>query len=136
MCLKGTEMSTLIRDNIQNVINTYEYNIHRIEELNKLSTDLTHEIEWSNCSASEGYKLYKEYQNVLRERRECKNENDSLRPLYNFLEPKKKILDQLSQCIGECRKNDEVIGRRQYRPRVKNEIRSRVNKVMKEVVNF
>lgn len=136
MCLKGSELSVAIRDNMQSILDTYDSNYKRIGELDLLQEDLLHEIEWSNCDIVKGYKLYKELQDVRRERRDRKDENDSLKPLYDLIEPKKKMLEQLNQCIGECRKNDESIGRRVYKPRIKVEIKDRVNDFKKNVVNF
>lgn len=136
MCIKGYESTVTIRNNIKSVIDTYENNYTRIGELDLLQEDLLHEIEWSCCNVVDGFKLYKELQEVRRERRDRKNENDSLKPLYDLLEPKKKMLEQLNQCIGECRKNDEAISRRSYIPRIKTEIKEKVNIVMRNVVNI
>lgn len=136
MYLKGSELSESIRDAIKSVIDTYEYNYQRIGELDDLKSDLEHEVEWSNYNVVEGYKAYKELQNMFRERRERKNENDSLKPLYDLFESKKKLIDQLNQKVGECRKNDEALSRRKYHPRVKTEIKDKVNEVMRNVISL
>lgn len=62
-----------------------------IDEADKRQTDLLHEIENNNFSASEGYCKAKELQELRRQRRKLKNEYAVLEPLYTYLNNNKKL---------------------------------------------
>lgn len=107
---KTREFLTFARD----VISRFEGDQARQAELESETQDLLHYIELSpNMNAAQGYSLYRKLANIRRERRDCKNEIDLLKPLYDYLSDK-KVINDLSQIQGKCSASKQSISRRQY----------------------
>lgn len=61
-----------------------------------------------------GYDMYKRVREIRRERRVCKNENELLRPVVNFLEQNPSIISDLERLQGSCQRLKETIDDRHY----------------------
>ena len=71
---KINEMVTLF----ENMDKRYQELFKQLSLIDKEKTDLEHYIEFNKLNASEGWKAFKSLQNVLRQRREIKNEIEAI----------------------------------------------------------
>ena len=95
----------------------YEENARRLEEYHQQEQDLLHYAELAdNLNARDGYTYYNKLREMRRVRRECKNENELLKPVVEFLSSpaSKDFLNQLSQMQGRCRNAKTTISQRMY----------------------
>lgn len=69
---------------IDYITKTYPENYDRIGELDKELCDIQHIIEFTPLDIQRGFRLAKQTQEVRKERRVLKNENEVLKPLYDF----------------------------------------------------
>lgn len=98
----------------RDVISRYEGNVRRQKELEDQTQDLLHAIELSpRQNAANGYKMYQKLFDVRNERRQCKNEIDLLKPLYDYLADK-RVINDLTQIQGKCNTSKQNISHRQY----------------------
>lgn len=101
-------------DFARSAVTRYEENERRWQEYDQETQDLLHVIELSdNLNASKGYDMYRRLAAVRRERRQCKNEMDLLKPVYDFFADKQTI-NQLAQVQGKCRACKETVDSRSY----------------------
>ena len=101
-------------DFARSAVTRYEENERRWQEFDQETQDLLHVIELSdNLNASKGYDMYRRLAAVRRERRQCKNEMDLLKPVYDFFADKQAI-NQLAQVQGKCRACKELVDSRSY----------------------
>lgn len=101
-------------DFARSALTRYEENERRWQEYDQETQDLLHVIELSdNLNASKGYDMYRRLAAVRRERRQCKNEMDLLKPVYDFFADKQTI-NQLAQVQGKCRACKELVDGRSY----------------------
>ena len=99
---------------IKGMLSRYEGNKARIFEIEAELNDIEHYMEIGNYKkVSEGYKLYRKLAELRRERRECKNENDLLWPVYQHFHAT-EVLNKLGIVQGECGKLKETIDGRVY----------------------
>ena len=99
---------------VRSAVTRYEENERRWQEYDQETQDLLHVIELSdNLNASKGYDMYRRLAAVRRERRQCKNEMDLLKPVYDFFSDKQTI-NQLAQVQGKCRVCKEAVDSRSY----------------------
>lgn len=93
----------------------YEENERLREECDAQTQDLLHFIEMSdNLNAANGYGAYKKLAEVRRTRRACKNENDLLKPFYDYYMAHRDMESQLARIQGGCRTTKEAIGNKRY----------------------
>lgn len=92
----------------------YEGNAQQEENANLETQDLLHFMELSdNLGVSEGFKAYRKMREVRRVRRDAKNENELLLPVYNFL-VRTDFVSQLQRVLGDLRVRQELVRKRQY----------------------
>lgn len=92
----------------------YQGNLQVQEDTNLARQDLLHCIELSdNMRVADGFKMYRKLREVSRVRRDAKNENDLLQPLYEFL-AQTDFESRLRRVLGDTRTRAEVVGKRQY----------------------
>lgn len=92
----------------------YEGNAQQEENANLETQDLLHFMELSeNLGVSEGFKAYRKMREVRRVRRDAKNENELLLPVYNFL-ARTDFVSQLQRVLGDLRARQELVSKRQY----------------------
>jgi hypothetical protein len=105
------------------VNSTYELNLSVINQCDREIVDLEHEIELApDMNASEGYKAYKELRDVRRKRRTAKEENELLKDTYEFFQQNNQFRNKVTQIQGTTRKVFESQQRREYMPRVRNDL--------------
>lgn len=99
---------------IKDMVNRYDGNKFRLQQIEAELEDLLHYIEISgNKPVSDGYKLYRKIAELRRERRACKNENDLLWPVYSHFHAT-QVLPKLEMVQGECSKVKEAVDGRVY----------------------
>ena len=92
----------------------YQGNLQVQEDTNLERQDLLHCIELSdNMRVADGFRMYRKLREVSRVRRDAKNENDLLQPLYDFL-TQTDFESRLRRVLGDTRTRAEVVGKRQY----------------------
>ena len=109
----------------QNVINTYEYNKDEIKRIEEELQDIEHEIELSpSKDMYSGYKLYREIRDLRTERRRCKDENQLLEEMYNFLQDpqSQKFKNRIQQIQGNSAKVIKAQENRTYTPKQRNDL--------------
>ena len=107
----------------------YEYNYKMVGECDYKTQDILHEIEMLNYDVFRGFKIYKELQATRQTRRQCKDENELLDPIYNYI-------SSLQNCEGKLRKVSEKTidanncrERKSYHPRIKTEMENAFKKL-------
>lgn len=111
-----------------NVPRIYEMNEEYIHQCDKESGDLQHFIELTSFNASEGYKLAKELKENRTRRRECKDQNMLLKPLYDLVKKHHHILKDIRKCISDIQKVENTMDNRTYTPRVRTEMQEAFQK--------
>lgn len=104
---------------------TYEYNLKNLTDLDMELQDLQHEIELSTFTASAGYKLAKELKKVRQERRKVKDENDTMKFLYDYLIVNanyKTMPNDFNRVRNEIKKENEKKNNRFYIPRIRTDM--------------
>lgn len=103
---------------LKEVKGIYEENeIIRRESDDKI-LDLLHYAELhENLNASAGFRVYKLMADVRRERRRCKNENELLEPLLEFVKANPKLLNDVGTLLGRLRGTKRCIDQRVYTTR-------------------
>ena len=120
MCKEKDRICNMISE-FDQTIQTYEYNVERIQYLEDLENDLRHEISLGKKRGTvEGYKLYDLQRDTLIERYERRDQNDRLKPLYDILKQNKGLKKELTKAQSEVNKIVKQHERRAYKPRVLN----------------
>jgi hypothetical protein len=121
---KGEELVETLIVTLNDIKNTYNYNFQNVNDLDKESQDLEHEIELSTFSSVAGYKLAKELQRVRRERRKLKNENETLQLLNEYFnDPRfKNLINDLCNIKGKIRKVQDNQANRLYTPKIRKDL--------------
>lgn len=85
--------------------------------------DILHTMEMVNLNASEGFRLYKELQRVLQERRKYKDEIEMLKPISMLSKSKYKRsnFDRTIEEVGKVRRDQPL---RKYSMRVRTDLQS------------
>lgn len=118
--MSGEKVSLLI-EILQDIKKTYEYNQALIEEKEKETQDLLHEIELGNFDARRGGRLAKELKNVRQERRRAMDENITLKILYEYFEGK-PLLKDLQRMQGEITREAGKLSTRVYTSRIRKDL--------------
>ncbi len=123
MC-KSLEFATTLIDTITNIKETYEFNFKNVNDLDRETQDLEHEIELSEFDVYKGYELAKEFQRVRQERRRLNDENSTLKFLQDYFESPnfKKMVSELQKIRGNIKKEQEKLDNRLYTPRIRNDL--------------
>lgn len=117
-----------VRDVFVNYPKRFEENEEGLKRCDQETQDLLHVIEFSNFSASEGYRLARELQEVRRLRREIKNEQEVLQPIVKDFLKYGKITDKnISKTIGDIRSIESKQERRTYTMRVRTDLQEKVS---------
>lgn len=102
----------------RDVLERYNGNERVLKDMEAQETDIIHYVELSDTLKSrEAYKVYAKLRDTLRQRRDAKNENDLLLPLYECLMKNPDIVNQLNKALGNTRTKAEVISKRKYSAR-------------------
>ena len=91
----------------------FQYNNERVSELDVETQDILHFIEMSGTTRGRA-NVYKRLEKIRQERRQCKNENDMLKPVYEWIEKNTGSINSLNGAKGSCRKVKDVVTKRMY----------------------
>lgn len=116
-----------IRDAIKNYPTKYTDNLDRIKKIEFEIQDLLHLIEFTKFNASDGYKITKRIQELRKERRILKDENEQLNHVHPILKIWRDRLHQLDNAIGNIRKTKSNNSKRRYRCRVRKDLENKIN---------
>lgn len=98
----------------RSVLLRYEENQRLQSDLETETQDMLHYMEMhDNMNAVMGNEMYKKLREIRRRRRDCKNEIELLKPVYDYLSDK-TVINALSKIQGQCRASKETIGLRSY----------------------
>jgi len=100
-------------DFINNVKRRFQYNNERVSELDIETQDILHFIEMSGTTRGRA-DVYKRLEKIRQERRQCKNENDMLKPVHDWIEKNTGSINALNGAKGSCRKVKDVVANRMY----------------------
>ncbi len=99
---------------IRSIISRYNENLILQEDAEAKEQDIRHFIEMANNLSDDEKKIiYAKLSNTLQDRRQCKNENEIIRPLYDFVADK-NLLNRLSQIQGAVGSVKKTISNRTY----------------------
>jgi len=122
MCL-GEKVVTNMLNQINTVVETYENNLLLIDQREKETQDLLHELELSNLTPVLSLRLMKNLKEARVDRRRRKDENETLEPLYILV---KKEYPKLKETLAKSHKTITLSKKRQearsYFPRVRNDL--------------
>lgn len=122
MCLAEKVVIDML-NSIKTVIETYENNRLLIDQREKETQDLLHELELSNLTPLQSLRLMRNLKEARMDRRKMKDENDTLEPLYNLLT---KEYPKLKESLAKSHKEIIVKKNRQeariYYPRVRSDL--------------
>ena len=110
---------------LNDVIRKYENNVERIKQLEETLTDVEHEIELGkNQDMYHGYLLYKQIKELRMERRQCKDENQLLQDMYEYVksQPGQSFKTKIQSIQGSSMKVYDAQSKRTYTPRQLNNL--------------
>ena len=104
---------------IDYITKQFEANYKLIGELDKQLCDLQHEIEFTPFDVQRGYKLAKQVQDLRRQRREAKDDNEVLYRMQEYLNKgnSRSFVVGFAASLGKAKKRSEVLPDRKYAPR-------------------
>ena len=104
---------------LKSITNLYEYATEQIEQEQKLTQDLLHQIEFCN-DHKQRYKLSTQLHYCRQRRRYFKDIIEEITPIYNIInkDNTKVFMGYLSNALGEVRKSEKYHKDRTYYPRV------------------
>lgn len=115
------EHVSVIIKTLADIKKTYEYNSSFIEEKEKETQDLLHEIELGKFDYKRGNKLARALKSVRQERRKAMDENAGLKLLYDYFE-EKPIIKDLQRLQQDIAKEINKLSNRTYSPRVRDDL--------------
>lgn len=94
----------------------YEFASEEAVRCEQETQDILHYVELGgDLNAMKGFKAYKTLADARRRRRICKNEMETLEPIYRYLlDTDPKLPDKLAKIQGDCRKEKDQIKARAY----------------------
>ncbi|MCT1575671.1 hypothetical protein M3E13_15505 [Oceanobacillus kimchii] len=116
-----------VREAIRELPKLYGDNLDQIERLEQERLDLMHYMELVDLNARDGFKAYKQMQDVLRKRRVLKDQNEELKHVVPVLKSMKGKLKDLDMAVGGVRKSKEGLKVRVYRCRRRNDLEMVIN---------
>lgn len=120
-----SQYSTTIAAMYKDVIATYEKNAETIKRIDRELVDIEHAIELGpSQNAYQGYLLYKQIRELRIERRACKNANELMKDMYEYLrsKPAQEFKSQMQQLQSGANKLQEVQEHRVYTPRERHDL--------------
>lgn len=119
------QYSTTIITIFQDATKKYERNQELIKQYEDELNDLYHEAELSSPKDMyHGYLLYKEIREIRIKRRQCKEENEMLRDMYEYFntQPAQAFKTKLQSIQGNSVKLQTTQENRTYTPRQRNDL--------------
>ena len=116
--------STIIQI-FKDVTTNYEYNLARIKQIEEELNDLNHEIELSPPKDMyKGYVLYKNIRDLRVERRQCKEEVELMKDMYEYFTGQygQQFKSKIQSIQGNSVKLRATQEARIYKPRQRNDL--------------
>lgn len=114
-------------DTLSNVEDEWANLYSEIGKADQEISDLLHEIELTDFSAEEGYRLSNELKKVRTRRRDMKNEQEKLKHLKEFAEKNKGLKSSIYRTIATIKKTEEYQKDRVYSPRIRTDLKLNEN---------
>jgi hypothetical protein len=92
---------------------------NKVGKCNEKEGDLKHEIENFRLDVFKGFELYKEFHKLRKYRRVLKNQQEMLKPLFEWVKTNKNMLISLYKVKTEMAKQKELHENWVYKPRSK-----------------
>lgn len=120
---KPSEYITEFLNFITEAKSQYNFCSEEVNKQDKLTQDYLHSLELDNLKCGERSKLATKLAINRKDRRYYKDRVEELEPIVKlFEEPQhKKVLDKLTQALGQTRRTESYHKDRVYVPRVLNE---------------
>lgn len=103
---------------LREVEQTYNLYVEYQKEQENLTQDLLHKLELENLKENEKRKLATQLRINRKDRRYFKDKVEELSPIYNFIFENKKVFNNLTNILGEVRKQEKYHENRRYFPKV------------------
>lgn len=115
---RAKEYANNLKQTIQNIEDEYNMQINNLSKIDKAINDIEHIIECKNFNILKGYMLANIIKSLRLERREIKNEIETLLILkgYNNI-----TLNTISNAINKIKEKEVKQKTRQYRPKILTE---------------
>lgn len=114
MCI-AIELSSDLRDTVNTIRKTNNELNKELSQIDKLITDIKHEIEFGKFDVFRGYKKFKQLQEALHKRRIIKDEVELIEPLIRYTGSIEKSVDKVYTAVVNKELNFK---NRKYTPRV------------------
>ena len=117
--------STTVISIFQDTIKKFEHNQELIKQYEDELTDLYHECELASPKDMyKGYLIYKEIREIRIKRRQCKEENELLRDMYDYFktQPAQAFKTQMQKLQGNSVKLQNTQESRTYVPRQRDDL--------------
>ena len=120
---KPSEYITEFLNFITEAKSQYNFCSEEVNNQDKLTQDYLHSLELDNLKCGERSKLATKLAINRKDRRYYKDRVEELEPIVKFFEEPqhKKVLDKLTQALGQTRRAESYHKDRVYVPRVLNE---------------
>lgn len=120
---KSSEYITEFLNFITEAKSQYNFCSEEVNNQDKLTQDYLHSLELDNLKCGERSKLATKLAINRKDRRYYKDRVEELEPIVKFFEEPqhKKVLDKLTQALGQTRRAESYHKDRVYVPRVLNE---------------
>jgi len=123
-------------DILKDIKDTYDFNYSNINDLDKETQDLEHEIEIGQYDSKKGYKLVKEFRRVRQERRKLSDENTTLKFLYEYFSNQKTMLQDLYDIRGSIKRESDFMVNRLYTPKIRNDLTIPIRELPSNITNI
>jgi hypothetical protein len=100
---------------LESLSNRYAYNSNLQQSCENDQEDLLHEIELgADKNAYDGYRIYNKIREVRNIRRTCKDENEILQPIVDYLKRNQQLFADLDKLHKVCNGKMVVLSKRKY----------------------
>ncbi|MFW5437096.1 hypothetical protein [Paenibacillus apiarius] len=84
--------------------------------------DLTHALEFMEFGPEEGFQLAQQLQENRRKRRQAKEENELIKPLYELITRQKTLMAEMGKIKAKAQQTIQTQSKRIYTPRVRTDM--------------
>lgn len=123
--MKKKEEEIKVSTSISNFLNllkeieqAYPYMEEKLQEQDKLTQDLLHQLELENLKYKGRAKVATKLSQVRQARRNYKDYIEELQPVITYVQSNKKVINELQKLLGDTRKQEKKHVNRQYFPRI------------------
>lgn len=117
-----------VRDFLKNLPKEIEYLEKEIKSYDDERQDIFHYAELAKFNASEGFKIAKDLQVVAQKRRQAKDTYEVMTAAWGKINGKINNLHIIDQAIGDVRKVIDRKSNRHYNPRVRVDLKDKINR--------